>query len=603
MDPSTEQLIRDYLNRVAVAARRSMGPDEVRAFLARLRESIERQCTAHGVASPADVSSVLAALGGPEALVGLEHARLAAAESGPRRGGSEPGAATDPMAAVPGGTRHRRTRSGGKAAADAGGEAAADAGGEAAAGSGGRLLRLPGRPRLLGRRRDGGPAAVGEPDTGPGAGGPADEDQAIQRRPVTARRRPGAILPDKSKSAMRLRGPQGRDSPVLQPVKRNRSAWQEQEARGGLRAAGQPDDAGQPGQALTFVPRPTPGSRRAPTGRAKFYPVRGPAAWPASSGERKPPPGRGPAAPPARPAEPGPGPGRTADPAGHRGSGPEPVFHREQHAPGSEPVFGPSRAAGQDPASGPQRATGPEPAHRPEQAAGAGRAPGQGQESGPGPDYQPGHKYRLEGKDQPEQVYRPRQKYRPASPPGQQPVLHSKPALRSWPGQEPDPADEPGGGPVPADESGGGPVPVAADPPPGRPERVVPGLRAAASWAFRLARRRPLEATAIVLIGLGGLIYPPVWLVGALVALPSRLWDIRDKWFGLAAPAIVTIVGSVGLAMGGTHQTAGAYVHAVLTIGGYLMRAGAVIGASYLTWRVHRGQRRPAQPPWRRGYR
>ncbi len=111
MDPSTEQLIRDYLNRVAAAARRSMGPDEVRAFLARLRESIERQCTAHDVASPADVSSVLAALGGPEALVGLEHARLAAAGSGPRRGGPEPGAATDPMAAA-GGSRRRGTRSG-----------------------------------------------------------------------------------------------------------------------------------------------------------------------------------------------------------------------------------------------------------------------------------------------------------------------------------------------------------------------------------------------------------------------------------------------------------------------------------------------------------
>src|SRR6266571_5053866 len=170
MDPSTEQLIRDYLNRVAAAARRSMGPDEVRAFLARLRESIERQCTAHDVASPADVSSVLAALGGPEALVGLEHARLAAAGSGPRRGGPEPGAATDPMAAA-GGSRRRGTRSGGKAAdadsdaggkaadadSDAGGKAAdadsdADTGGKAATGSG-RLLRLPRRPRLLGRQR------------------------------------------------------------------------------------------------------------------------------------------------------------------------------------------------------------------------------------------------------------------------------------------------------------------------------------------------------------------------------------------------------------------------------------------------------------------
>jgi len=117
-----------------------------------------------------------------------------------------------------------------------------------------------------------------------------------------------------------------------------------------------------------------------------------------------------------------------------------------------------------------------------------------------------------------------------------------------------------------------------------------------------LARQHPLEATAIVLLGLGGLIYPPVWLVGVVVALPSRLWDITDKWIGLAAPAIVTIVGSAGLATGARHLSAGDYMHAALMIGGYLIRAGAVIGAAYLAWRVHRGQR-AAAPPWRRHYR
>src|SRR5713101_6984522 len=85
MDPSTEQLVRDYLNQVAVTARRSMGPDEVRAFLERLHGSIERQCTAQGMASLEEVRSVLAELGSPEALVGRERARLAAAE------GTQPG--------------------------------------------------------------------------------------------------------------------------------------------------------------------------------------------------------------------------------------------------------------------------------------------------------------------------------------------------------------------------------------------------------------------------------------------------------------------------------------------------------------------------------
>ena len=43
MDTSTEQLVRDYLNRLAVAARRSLGPGELLAFIARMRGAIERQ--------------------------------------------------------------------------------------------------------------------------------------------------------------------------------------------------------------------------------------------------------------------------------------------------------------------------------------------------------------------------------------------------------------------------------------------------------------------------------------------------------------------------------------------------------------------------------
>ncbi len=173
MDPSTEQLIRDYLNRVAVAARRSMGQDEVVAFLARLRESIERHCTAHGVASPADVASVLAALGGPQALVDLEHARLAKAATGRHRV-PEPGAAgTDPMTAV-GPDGGGPSDSGGTLAGEVvtGGVIAASA--DPRGGSAGKLLRLP-RSLRLGRRRDGQPAgrsgrAGHRPGAGTGAG-------------------------------------------------------------------------------------------------------------------------------------------------------------------------------------------------------------------------------------------------------------------------------------------------------------------------------------------------------------------------------------------------------------------------------------------------
>ncbi len=63
----------------------------------------------------------------------------------------------------------------------------------------------------------------------------------------------------------------------------------------------------------------------------------------------------------------------------------------------------------------------------------------------------------------------------------------------------------------------------------------------AEAWA--LARKHPLEAVAVILLGLGGLILPfPFWLIGGLVALRSRRWDARDKWIALAGPPLVTFV-------------------------------------------------------------
>ena len=135
-----------------------------------------------------------------------------------------------------------------------------------------------------------------------------------------------------------------------------------------------------------------------------------------------------------------------------------------------------------------------------------------------------------------------------------------------------------------------------------RRERVGASVGVFIQRAPGLARQHPLECIAVILLGLGGLIFPPVWLLGALAALPSRLWDIRDKLTGLATPAVVTIVGGAGLAMG-NHTSGTAYFHEALTIGGYLIRAGSVLGAGYLAWRVQRGPRQPAEPPWRRKYR
>ena len=104
MDTSTEQLVRDYLNRLAVAARRSLGPGEVMAFIGRMRGAIERQIGPQGAATPAEVATMLAALGRPEGLVELEVARLKAARAD--RGLTAGG----PAAGQAGGARAERTR-------------------------------------------------------------------------------------------------------------------------------------------------------------------------------------------------------------------------------------------------------------------------------------------------------------------------------------------------------------------------------------------------------------------------------------------------------------------------------------------------------------
>ncbi len=119
-------------------------------------------------------------------------------------------------------------------------------------------------------------------------------------------------------------------------------------------------------------------------------------------------------------------------------------------------------------------------------------------------------------------------------------------------------------------------------------------LTAVAAWC----RRSPLEASAVALLGLGGAIYPPVWLLGAAVALASRMWDYRDKWTGLALPLLVTLLGTaVGIA-NGSHVSAGQGVHEGWVYGVVTSRIAALLSAWYLGWRSLHGRRPPAVPPW-----
>jgi len=86
MRPPAEQLIRDYLNRLSVAARTRLQSDDRRAFLARTREHIERQSGGRDTADPATVLRALNDLGEPEAVVEREHAIWPAVPHGDFRG-------------------------------------------------------------------------------------------------------------------------------------------------------------------------------------------------------------------------------------------------------------------------------------------------------------------------------------------------------------------------------------------------------------------------------------------------------------------------------------------------------------------------------------
>jgi hypothetical protein len=149
-----------------------------------------------------------------------------------------------------------------------------------------------------------------------------------------------------------------------------------------------------------------------------------------------------------------------------------------------------------------------------------------------------------------------------------------------------------------------------------RPMRLPGGapslaMRRLAGRAARFGRQHRLEAASVGLMTLGGLIYPfPVWvlsfslwLLGAIVAAASRQWSLWDKWAGLIGPVALIIAGaSAGLALGGHRHSLADYVHEVMTDSRYMIPVAALLGAGYLAWRAHRGQRF-RMPPWNRPHR
>lgn len=132
--------------------------------------------------------------------------------------------------------------------------------------------------------------------------------------------------------------------------------------------------------------------------------------------------------------------------------------------------------------------------------------------------------------------------------------------------------------------------------------RGVEGAETFTANAGRLAREHVLEAVAILLLGLGGLILPfPFWPIGAIAALFSRLWDIKDKSLAITGPLLVTLALAVIAApfVGGSGNAIVVYFHALRVSLGLLVRVGSVLTAAYLAWRVSKGPRVKV-PPWRR---
>jgi hypothetical protein len=114
-----------------------------------------------------------------------------------------------------------------------------------------------------------------------------------------------------------------------------------------------------------------------------------------------------------------------------------------------------------------------------------------------------------------------------------------------------------------------------------------------------IAARDWLEAIAVLLQGVGGAIFPPIWFLGALITAISRKWDLRDKWLGLALPILAVIFGAtLTIVLGGQQSSLSSYALEGWIAGGRLSRIGAVLGAAYLLWRLHQGLRAPRRPPW-----
>jgi hypothetical protein len=126
-----------------------------------------------------------------------------------------------------------------------------------------------------------------------------------------------------------------------------------------------------------------------------------------------------------------------------------------------------------------------------------------------------------------------------------------------------------------------------------------PKLTGLAQASLELARRNAFEVVALLVLGVGGAVYPILWVLGVGMVVSSQKWDLSDKITGIVGSTLVVIIGTVlVLVFGGQHHSLGSYGHEAWLGAGRLSRGAAVAGAGYLLWRLHRGRRQPKPPPW-----
>ena len=155
---------------------------------------------------------------------------------------------------------------------------------------------------------------------------------------------------------------------------------------------------------------------------------------------------------------------------------------------------------------------------------------------------------------------------------------------------------------APAEPPGPGEGGVRAGYPPDTPGPATGTARARLLSVLTLIRKHPLETVAVLLLAAGGLVYPfPLWLIAVVALIASRGWDARDKWAAVAIPAAFTLIAAIVIA--GLFARSGSlagYVSTLRIDGWDMIRAGSVVAAAYLVWRLRRGRRPPREPPWRR---